>query len=124
MSIAVDGSDQRQLTFTGGGASGDDQAPSPSRDGLNRIAFVRLDAENNREIFVMNADGSGQTQLTQDAAGDENRGPDWEPNVICRGKVATIVGTAAAETLTGGPARTSSPARAARTRSRASTART
>jgi Tol biopolymer transport system component len=104
MSIAVNGTDLRQLTFTPIGAGDDDFAPSPSRDGLNRIAFVSgRDTDNSREIFVMNADGSGVTQLTHDGVGDQNRGPDWQPNVICQGKVATIVGTAAAETLSGGP---------------------
>jgi Tol biopolymer transport system component len=105
MSIGADGSDQRQLTFTGV-TGGNDSAPSPSRDGLNRIAFRSTrDAEHNynQQIFVMNADGSGVTQLTHDASGDDNRGPDWQPNVVCHGKVATIVGTSASETLTGGP---------------------
>jgi Tol biopolymer transport system component len=102
-SMNVDGSDIRQLTFTGN-TGGNDAASSPSRDGLNRIAWrSNRDAEHNQEIFVMNADGSGVTQLTHDAAGDNNRSPDWQPNVACHGKIATIVGTSAAETLTGGP---------------------
>jgi len=103
-SVAVDGTDLKQLTFTPAGSGSNDFAPSPSRDGLNRIAFgSRRDADHSREIFVMNADGSGVTQLTHNAPPDENRGPDWQPNVLCRGKVATIVGTDASETLTGGP---------------------
>ena len=104
MSVAADGTDLKQLTFTPGGQAGRDRAPSPSRDGLNRIAFTsRRDADMDDEIFVMNADGSGVTQLTHDGPTDRNRGPDWQPNVVCHGKVATIVGTAAGETLTGGP---------------------
>jgi Tol biopolymer transport system component len=103
-SMNIDGSDIRQLTFTGPGSGGNDAASSPSRDGLNRIAWrSNRDTEHNEEIFVMNADGSGVTQLTHDGAGDRNRGPDWQPNVVCHGKIATIVGTSAAETLTGGP---------------------
>jgi Tol biopolymer transport system component len=102
-SMNIDGSDIRQLTFNSGTGS-NDAASSPSRDGLNRIAFrSNRDAEHNNELFVMNADGSGVTQLTHDPTGTSNRSPDWQPNVVCRGKVATIVGTSAAETLTGGP---------------------
>jgi Tol biopolymer transport system component len=103
-SVAVDGTDLKQLTFTPAGGGSNDFAPSPSRDGLNRIAFgSRRDTDNSREIFVMNADGSGVTQLTHDGPGDQNGGPDWQPNVVCHGKVATIVGTSASETLNGGP---------------------
>jgi len=103
-SMNIDGSDIRQLTFNGPGTGSNDAASSPSRDGLNRIAFrSNRDAEHNNEIFVMNADGSGVLQLTHDGASDNNRGPDWQPNVVCQGKIATIVGTSASETLTGGP---------------------
>jgi Tol biopolymer transport system component len=104
-SVNAEGTDQLQLTFTPMGLGSADHAPSPSRDGLNRIAFTsNRDTDHNQEIFVMNADGSGVTQLTHDTTGDDNRGPDWQPNVVCHGKVATIVGTSASETLTGGPA--------------------
>src|SRR5829696_2386739 len=104
MSIKVDGTDLKQLTFTPTGFGSNDFAPSPSRDGLNRIAFgSRRDTDNSREIFVMNADGSGIVQLTHDGPGDQSGAPDWQPNVVCQGKVATIVGTSASETLTGGP---------------------
>jgi Tol biopolymer transport system component len=76
-SIAVDGTGLRQLTDSGAGIAGDDIASSPSRDGLDRIAWVsRRDDDNNREIVRMKADGSGVVQLTFDAAGVENRGPD------------------------------------------------
>ena len=98
-SVAPDGSDLRQLTFGLPGTL----VPGASRDGLNRIAFRRNDETPNSEIFAMNADGSGISQLTHDPASDSNNNPDWQPNVICRGLVATIVGTAAPETLTGGP---------------------
>ncbi len=42
-----------------------------------KIAF-RSDQDGDREIFVMNADGSGQTNLTNDAASDQ--APSWSPN--------------------------------------------
>jgi Tol biopolymer transport system component len=100
-SIAAAGGDQRQLTNTpSGGSTNEDRSPSPSRDGLNRIAF-RSTRGGDREIYVMNADGSGVVQLTNTTG--TNRGPDWQPTATCQGKVATIVGTSASETLTGGP---------------------
>ena len=46
-------------------------APSPP------IAFVS-DRDGNREIYVMNADGTGPTRLTVDPAGDVD--PDWSPD--------------------------------------------
>jgi TolB protein len=46
-----------------------------SRDG--RIAFVSR-RDGNDEIYVMNADGSGQTNLTGDPSRDER--PTWSPN--------------------------------------------
>jgi Tol biopolymer transport system component len=103
-SIGVNGTDLKQLTTTLGGNAGDDRAPSPSRDGLNRIAWTsRREGDTNREIFRMNADGSGVTQLTFNSGADDNRGPDWQPTAKCGKKVATIVGTKASETLVGGP---------------------
>jgi Tol biopolymer transport system component len=101
-SIAVDGSDLKNLTNTPSiaGNTNNDQAPSPSRDGLNRIAFSSLRG-GDQELWIMNADGSGVTQLTNTTG--TNRGPDWQPTATCQGKVATIVGTSASETLSGGP---------------------
>jgi WD40 repeat protein len=101
-SIAAAGGDQRQLTNTPSiaGQTDDDIAPSPSRDGLNRIAFTSRRGGDN-ELYLMNADGSGVTPLTNTTG--TNRGPDWQPTAVCHGKVATIVGTSASETLTGGP---------------------
>lgn len=46
--------------------------PTCSPDG-HRIAFVR-----NRDIYVMNADGSGETRLTYNPRQDEN--PAWSPD--------------------------------------------
>ena len=99
VSAAVNGTDLRQLTVNSVGGN-NDSAPSPSRDGLNRIVF-RSTRDGDQELFVMNADGSGQTQITFNTSTD--KGPDWQPNVKCGKGVATIVGTSASETLTGGP---------------------
>jgi Tol biopolymer transport system component len=98
-SITPTGSDIRQLT-NNSGPSSNDAAPRASRDGLNRIAY-RSNAGGDNEIWVMNADGSGQVQLTNNGFND--RGADWQPNVKCGKGIATIVGTSASETLTGGP---------------------
>ena len=46
-----------------------------SPDGT-QIAFVS-DRDGNREIYVMNANGTGQTRLTNNPAADNN--PDWQP---------------------------------------------
>jgi Tol biopolymer transport system component len=100
VSQAIDGSGFLQLTNNSGPDS-NDSSPSPSRDGLNRIAFSS-DRGGDQELYVMNADGSGVTPLTDTTPGT-NRGPDWQPTAVCQGKVATIVGTSAPETLTGGP---------------------
>lgn len=98
-SIAANGADLRQLTSNSGPGSGD-RAPSPSRDGLNRIAW-RSDAGGDQEVWVMNSDGTGAVPLTNNAAAD--RGADWQPTAKCGKGIATIVGTAASETLRGGP---------------------
>jgi Tol biopolymer transport system component len=49
--------------------------PSWSPDG-RRIAFAS-DRDGNREIYVMNADGSGQINLTNNPADDW--GSSWSP---------------------------------------------
>jgi Tol biopolymer transport system component len=60
-----------------------DSAPAWAPDG-SRIAFesdsdpLGLNPERDREIFVMNADGTGVTQLTRNAIWDE--GPAWAPD--------------------------------------------
>ncbi len=50
-------------------------SPAWSPDGT-RIAF-KSDRDGNDEIYVMNADGTGQTNLTSNAAVDYS--PDWQP---------------------------------------------
>jgi Tol biopolymer transport system component len=49
--------------------------PAWSPDG-SRIAFESY-RDGNFEIYVMNADGSGQTRITNNTANDES--PDWSP---------------------------------------------
>ena len=51
-------------------------SPTPSGGGTGRIAFVS-DRDGNDEIYVMNADGSGQTRLTNNPAADGC--PAWQP---------------------------------------------
>ena len=64
-----------------------DALPTWSPDG-SKIAFLRvIDAktnpfEGNYEIFVMNADGSGQTNLTKDPSMDSD--PAWSPALVAR----------------------------------------
>jgi dipeptidyl aminopeptidase/acylaminoacyl peptidase len=53
----------------------DDFAPSWSPSGTH-IAFTRNDSDD--EIYVMKADGSGLTNLTNDAADDDS--PSWSPD--------------------------------------------
>jgi tricorn protease-like protein len=74
--MSSDGINQTRLTTE----SGQDQMPTWSPDGA-KIAFLRLG-----EIYVMNADGSGNRQLTDVADVCVNPGncsiwdPDWSPD--------------------------------------------
>lgn len=73
-SMNADGSDPVQLTFSPAGVA--NIAPDWSPNG-KRIAFTST-RTGNPEVFVMNADGSGLTQLT-DAAGVD-QGAVWSPD--------------------------------------------
>ena len=75
-----DGTTRRQLTA----GSYNDAHPAWSPDG-SKIAFA-TDRDGNWEIYVMNADGTGQTNLTNNPASDCNflggggPGPSWSPD--------------------------------------------
>ena len=69
---SVGGSDPTCLTSEGVNAS-----PSWSGDGTSII--FHSDRDGNDEIFIMNADGSGQKQLTSSAS-DTSRYPTWTPD--------------------------------------------
>jgi Tol biopolymer transport system component len=70
---SADGSDPQQLTS----GSGDNLYPSYSPDGT-KIVF-ESDRTGVLQVWVMNADGSGQTQLTFDAV-PKDQVPDWSPD--------------------------------------------
>ena len=68
--------------------------PAWSPDG-SRIAFVGLAVgQGNLDIWAMNADGTAQVRLTQEAGPDLS--PDWQPLPVC-----TVNGTDQADELTG-----------------------
>ena len=67
-----DGSDQRSVT---NGAGGDNPTWSP--DG-SKIAFSSFRDTGDIEIYVMNADGTGRTRLTNNPGFDGD--PAWSPN--------------------------------------------
>ena len=75
---------------------------SPDR---TQVAFSAADASGNFDIYVINADGKGQTRLTSDPARDDS--PQWTPDgriLFQRDSRAWIVnadGTGAAELSTG-----------------------
>jgi len=77
----ADGSGQTQLTFPG--ANPDEAVavdPSFSPDG-QRIAFVRSEGSGaSAGIWIMNADGSGQTRLTSGSATSSDRDPNFSPD--------------------------------------------
>ncbi len=73
-SMNADGTDPRRLTTV----NGPDIIPAWSRDG-SRIAFVSV-RDGNEELFVMNFDGSGQTQLTFTGGSIRNTTPTWSPD--------------------------------------------
>ena len=67
--LRPDGSRLRQIT------KGVDSEPAWSPD-RGKIAFVRLNSQGARHIYVVNADGSGIRSLTN---GTNDRGPAWSP---------------------------------------------
>ena len=76
--MKADRGGRKQLTAT----PVPEQEPTWSPDG-SRIAFAAgtsdTDATTDLEIWVMNADGSGLTQLTNNAGGSDDTEPAWSP---------------------------------------------
>ena len=71
--LDTDGTNLRRLTDNG---VLQDDDPQWSSDG-RKIAFVRWGPVTNPEIFVINADGTDQTNVSRHPAPDE--GPAWQP---------------------------------------------
>jgi hypothetical protein len=77
-SVGPDGSAPRRLTFT----DAQEQGPAWSPDG-SKIAYERRATGNDSRfrIWVMNADGGGQKQLSPDTdPGDHDVNPAWSPD--------------------------------------------
>lgn len=73
LAVRLDGTDPIELTTTGNFAR-----PSVSPDGT-RLAFMSFaTAPDDNEVFVMNIDGTGIDNLTDNTVADGN--PDWSPD--------------------------------------------
>ncbi len=70
----VDGSNQKQLTI----GSEQDNFPVWSPDG-SKIAFMRYPVSGNEHIFIMNPDGSSQTDISKDPSAQDYY-PEWSPD--------------------------------------------
>jgi TolB protein len=76
-SINRNGTGQTNLSAAGGGANQVDIQPSVSPNG-RKIAFVRFDASNgSAQVWVMHFNGSGQTDISNDAMLASESGPAW-----------------------------------------------
>lgn len=91
-SVGFDGTGERRLTWT---TLSINQLPSWSPDGT-RIAFERFterSADEGSRIWVMNADGSDQTQLTPTDRSGVDREPAWSPDGTQIAFASTRAGT-------------------------------
>jgi Tol biopolymer transport system component len=76
-SMNKNGHGEKNLSAAGGGGNSLDIQPSVSPDG-KRIAFARLDlAAFSAQIWVMNMNGSRQTNISNDALVANESGPAW-----------------------------------------------
>jgi dipeptidyl aminopeptidase/acylaminoacyl peptidase len=75
-SISPDGTAERRLTWT---FLEDEASPDVSPDG-SRVVFDRQDMGGWSHIWVMNADGSAQTQLTPFSPNSGEYDPRWSPD--------------------------------------------
>ena len=85
----ANGSDAVPLT-SGAGANTD---PSWSADGT-KLAFASTRSGGNRNLYVMNANGTGVTQLTTDSGTSESYAPSWSPDGTKIAFVSTRTGVA------------------------------
>jgi Tol biopolymer transport system component len=84
----ADGSDPAPLTAAGGSGSPSDYAPAWSPDGsqivFHRFRYAAGFLLNDSEVFVINADGSGERQLTDTPPRhlnwDNDSDPSWSPD--------------------------------------------
>jgi len=81
----ADGSGQTRLTNTNYGHEGPSWSPDGTKIAYNTDRDKRDDdppgyAEGNLEIYIINADGSGQTRLTNNVATDKI--PDWQSRTL------------------------------------------
>jgi Tol biopolymer transport system component len=76
---ACGGSDATPSTSPSAAVSGDGATPLPTPTVAGTIAFSnRAENEAYPDIYVVNADGTGLTQLTDDPGGDDH--PSWSPD--------------------------------------------
>src|SRR4051794_30895218 len=97
----VDGSGAKDM-MPGGTLSSFDPEFSPDN---KRILFVQdIDPAGGvfkYEVMVMNADGTGLTQVTHTSTTTDSYDPGWESVYTCGGPRATIIGTQAGEKISG-----------------------
>jgi Tol biopolymer transport system component len=76
-----DGSSKTVLVTVANGAAGFNRTEYPIRSDGAKIAYTRSDASYaNDQVYTMNADGTGQTQLTSFATGGYAWGPTYSPD--------------------------------------------